>query len=207
MTSVVFAGVTIEKTEAGKVEKTDWTFQGTYEKKVWNTNGEIETKNVYGFAAKGGTNNDGESYAAGEFVRARYNISIKPTRAYLQYTGSDENLSKSAIVLPDRIKVVFIDKETASVIDDPTVNPSEDEDGDITTPTSEIQPTANVKVWSYDKTIFIQARPGTDYRIIDASGRTLRTAATLTDRDEIRLGSHRGIAIVIINGKTYKVIY
>ena len=207
MTSVVFAGVTIEKTEAGKVEKTDWTFQGTYEKKVWNTNGEIETKNVYGFAAKAGKNQDGESYAAGEFVRARYNISIKPTRAYLQYTGNDVNLSKSALVLPDRIKVVFIDKETASVIDDPTVNPSENEDGDITTPTSEIQPTANVKVWSYDKTIFIQARPGTDYRIIDASGRTLRTAATQTDRDEIRLGSRSGIAIVIINGKIYKVIY
>ncbi|MBQ4406893.1 MAG: InlB B-repeat-containing protein [Bacteroidales bacterium] len=207
MTSVVFAGVTIEKTEAGKVEKTDWTFQGTYEKKVWNTNGEIETKNVYGFAAKAGKNQDGESYAAGEFVRARYNISIKPTRAYLQYTGNDVNLSKSAIVLPDRIKVVFIDKETASVIDDPTVNPSENEDGDITTPTSEIQPTANVKVWSYDKTIFIQARPGTDYRIIDANGRTLRTATTQTDRDEIRLGSRSGIAIVIINGKTFKVIY
>ena len=207
MTSVVFPGVTIEQTEVGNVEKTDWTFQGTYEKKVWNTNGEIETKNVYGFAAKAGTNQDNENYAAGEFVRARYNVSIKPTRAYLQYTGNDVNLSKSAIVLPDRIKVVFIDKETASVIDDPTVNPSEDEDGDITTPTSEIQPTANVKVWSYDKTIFIQARPGTDYRIIDANGRTLRTATTQTDRDEIRLGSRSGIAIVIINGKTFKVIY
>ncbi len=205
----VFTNVTIKPTTGENTTKVGvWEFHGTYEKMVWNTDDELETKNVYGFAATSETNREGKAIAAGEFVRAGYNVSIKPTRAYLEYKGTDDRLiSKSALELPDRIKVVFIDKETASVIDDPTVNPSENENGDITTPTSEIQPTANVKVWSYDKTIFIQSRPGTDYCIIDANGRTLCTATTQTDRDEIRLGSRSGIAIVIIKGKTFKVIY
>ncbi len=208
----VFRGVTISPTTGDNTtEVGDWKFHGTYEKILWNEDPTKThpktTTNVYGFAAKAGTNNDGESYEAGEFVRAGYNVSIKPTRAYLEYKVSNENLSKSALVLPDRIKVVFIDHETASVIDDPTVNPSENENGDISTPTSEIQPTANVKVWSYDKTIFIQSRPGTDYRIIDANGRLLRASTTQTDRDEVRLGRGNGIVIVIIGGKAYKVNY
>ena len=208
MTSVTFSNVSIEKTEAGAVTKGDWTFKGTYERMEWNTGSEITTTNVYGFAAQFGTNRDDKTYTAGEFVRARYNVSIKPTRAYLEYTVEDNTLSKSALVLPDRISVVFIDKETASVIDDPAANAPNTGDTDITTPVSEITPTiGNVNVWSYDHTIYIAAAPGTDYRIIDASGRTLRAAATLTDRDEIRLGNHSGIAIVIINNKTYKVTY
>ena len=209
----VFTNVTIQPTTGENTTSEGyWVFHGTYEKTVWNEDptktSPKTTTNVYGFAAKAGTNQDKESCEAGEFVRAGYNISIKPTRAYLEYKGTNTNLLKSALVLPDRIKVVFIDKETASVIDDPTVNPSENEDGDITTPTSEIQPTANVKVWSYDKTIYIQARPGTDYRIIDANGRLLRTATTQTDRDEIHLsGKADGIVIVNIGGKSFKIRY
>ena len=81
-------------------------------------------------------------------------------------------------------------------------------DDDITTPVSE-QPAqaSNVKVWSYEKTIYIQAAPMTDYRIIDATGRVLRSATTQTDRDEIRLGNLSAIVIVIINHKTYKINY
>ncbi|MBQ1884632.1 MAG: hypothetical protein II165_06385 [Bacteroidales bacterium] len=48
---------------------------------------------------------------------------------------------------------------------------------------------------------------GTDYRIIDANGRLLRTATTQTDRDEIRLGRGNGIVIVIIGGKSFKIRY
>ena len=153
-------------------------------------------------------NTEGEQIIAeGDFVRAGYNVSIKPTRAYLEYIGTNTSLSESALVLPDRIKVVFHDHATATVIDDPTVNSSENGNGDIATPTSELAPTANVKVWSYDKTIFIAAEPNTAYRIIDANGRTLRTATTQSDRDEITLGRCNGIVIVIIGGKTYKVNY
>ncbi len=209
-----FSNVTIQPTTGGTTTTIDdWEFHGTYEKVIWNedkdkTNSKTTT-DVYGFAAASKENTEGDqTIAAGDFVRAGYNVSIKPTRAYLKYTGENQNPQKSALVHPDRIKVVFIDKETASVIDDPTVNPSADEDGDITTPTSEIQPTANVKVWSYDKTIFIQSHPGTDYRIIDASGRPLRTSTTQSDRDEIHLGGKAdGIVIVIIGGKAYKIRY
>jgi len=120
--------------------------------------------------------------------------------------GSD--ISKSALDIPDRISVIFIDKETASVIDDPATDPTDNPNGDITTPTSEITPSdCNVKVWSYDKAIYIQSRPGTDYRIIDFSGRILRDGTTQSDRDEIRLGNHSGIVIVIINGKAHKLSY
>ena len=200
--------VTAEGNKATSDDK-GWTFQGTYEKIVWNEdkNKPKTTTNVYGFAATAKDNVDGEQIiAAGEFVRAGYNVSIRPTRAYLEYNGEDNSLRKSALALPERIKVVFIDKETATVIDDPNI--TDDPNGDISTPTSEIQPALeSVKVWSYDKTIFISARPGTDYRIIDANGRLLRTSTTQSDRDEIRLGRASGIVIVIIGNKAYKLNY
>ncbi len=206
VTMVTFDKKVTVTTEGDKKTEIDgWAFQGTYDYTSWNTEGERTITNVYGFAATSGTNQEKGKIDAGDFVRAGLNTRIRPTRAYLEYTGNDKTLQKSALDLPERIKVVFIDKETSSVIDDPTINPS-DPDSDIPTPTSEIQPVLdNVKVWSYDKTIFIQSRPGTDYRIIDATGRLLKEATTQSDRDEVRLGSRSGIVIVIIGGKAYKL--
>ena len=173
----------------------NWTFHGVYEKILWET----APKNHYGFSGI----NKGD-IAAGAFVKIGQYVFIKPTRAYLTY---DDGISKSAIVLPDRIHVIFSDEEIASVID-PIDTPTDDPTEDITTPVSELPAQAsNVKVWSYEKTIYIQAAPDTDYRIIDATGRVLRSATTQTDRDEIRLGHHSGIVIVIINNKTYKINY
>jgi hypothetical protein len=209
MPSFTFSGVTVKTTTTQAVSDKDkkWAFKGTYDYKSWNTDGERTITNVYGFAATSGTNQEKGKIDAGDFVRAGLNTRIRPTRAYLEYTGTNGDLRKSAIALPDRIKVVFIDKETSSVIDDPTINPS-DLDGDIPTPTSEIQPVlANVKVWSYDKTVYIAAAPNTAYRIIDANGRVLKDGITQSDRDEVRLGRSSGIVVVIINGKTYKVAY
>jgi hypothetical protein len=173
-----------------------WSFVGVYKRNYWAE----ANKRVYGFA---GSDKTDDEIKVGDFVRAGDKSYIKPFRCYLQYY-SDDDLSKSAATLPDRIEVRIVN-ETSAVVDtdDPT-----DDTSDITTPTSELAtPVANVKVWSYDKTIFISAQPGTDYSIVDANGRTLRTATTQTDRDEVRLGSHSGIAVVIINGKTFKVIY
>lgn len=193
----VFTEVTLTPT-TGKNSVTiddNWTFHGVYEKILW----EAAPKNHYGFS---GINKG--SIAAGDFVMVGENVRIKPTRAYLTY---DDGISKSAIVLPDRIHVIFSDEEIASVID-PIDTPTDDPTEDITTPVSELPAQAsNVKVWSYEKTIYIQAAPDTDYRIIDATGRVLRTATTQTDRDEIRLGNLSGIVIVIINNKTYKINY
>ena len=197
---VEFTKVTLTPTTGDNSVKIDskWTFHGVYEKILWET----APDNHYGFSAI----QKGDDIAAGDFVKIGQYVRIKPTRAYLTY---NDGISKSAVVLPDRIHVVFSDEEIASVID-PIDTPTDDTqtDDDITTPISE-QPAqaSNVKVWSYDKTIYIQAAPMTDYRIIDATGRVLRSATTQTDRDEIRLGNHNGIVIVIINHKTYKINY
>ena len=79
---------------------------------------------------------------------------------------------------------------------------------EITTPVSEITPSlGNVKVWSYDHTIYIESTPGTDYRIVDSAGRLLKEGIAHTSRDEVRLGIQGGIAIVIIKGRAYKVSY
>jgi hypothetical protein len=186
----------------------DWKAIGVYHYKVWP---DERTPNEYGFAANSGTGvdkygNEIGTFVAGEFVRAGKNTKIRPTRFFLRYTGEDETLkSKSAVVLPDRIVLVFPDG-TASVLDPD--DPQDDPSGDIETPTSEIAPTATANVWSNDKTIYIATAPGTAYRIIDASGRPLRTSITATDRDEVRLGDKAdGIVIVIVGGKSFKIRY
>ncbi len=208
-TGISKASSEIEISVATNAEK--WNLVGVYTNKTWS----VRTPNEYGFAAKQISYTDNETkeevnITAGEFVRAGANAKMKPTRAYLRYEGDNVVLnpgiqSKSAAELPDRIVLIFPD-ETASVIDNPSDDPSDS--GDVTTPTSElVNPAVSAKVWAYDKTIFIAAAPNTAYRIVDANGRLLKESATQTDRDEIRLGSRSGIVIVIIGGKAYKVNY
>ena len=110
-------------------------------------------------------------------------------------------LSKSTSATPERIEVRLI--SAVEEPSDPSENPEE-----ITTPVSELAPTLdNVKVWSYDHTIFIESVPGTNYRIVDVAGRLLKAGVTNTTRDEVRLGGHGGITVVIINNKTFKINY
>lgn len=79
---------------------------------------------------------------------------------------------------------------------------------DITTPVSEIAGNNSAKVWSYDKTIFIDAKAGLDYKIFDLNGRLLKSDITCSDRECISLnGNGCGIAVVMIGGKTWKVNY
>ncbi len=206
ITELKFNNVNIEANSSEEyyntTEDKDWTLVGMYVKKTWDT----PTPTEYGFAASPATNDAGESISAGEFVRAGRNTKMKPTRAFLRYSGTNETLkSKSGVVLPERIVLVFPDA-TSSVVDpaDPSGNGSDD----VTTPVSELTPKAdNAKVWSYDKTIYIAAAPGIEYRIIDALGRPLQKGITATDRDELRLGKHSGMVIVFINGKSYKLNY
>lgn len=133
-----------------------------YSQKVWTD----EDINNYGFAAAAK-----DEIAAGEFVHFVVGAWIKPTRCYLEY--SKDGFSKSAVVLPEKIIVVF--PETSSVIEP---NDPENNNGDIITPVSEIAPNSGVKVWSADGTIFIEAQPNTDYAVIDITGRTLKTGVT-----------------------------
>ena len=176
---VVFSGVSLVSTSGEHSVEigSNWSFVGVYEKILWTSapNGE------YGFSAI----NKGNNIAAGDFVKIGANVRIKPTRAYLHY---NDGTSKSSVVLPERITVVFSDH--------------------IATPISELPAQiANTKVWSYDKTIYIESAPETNYRIIDAAGRVLRTATTHANREQISLGNYGGIVIVIINNETYKITY
>ena len=74
------------------------------------------------------------------------------------------------------------------------------------TPVSELVPSDNVKVWSFDKTIFINANVGQSYKIIDINGRILKTSVTESDREEVILSRNiNGIVIVKIGKKSFKL--
>ncbi len=177
--------------------KNGWTFTGVYQKKVWDGN-DGENKD-YCFAAN--TTSDGVS--PGDFVKIGTYVQVRAFRCYL----TNSTLSKSNTDLPEKITIRLVDETSAVVTpDDPDpLNP--DDSGDITTPVSEIAPNIGTKVWSYDRTIFIEAQSGTDYQIFDLSGRTLLSGATNSTREEITLGRATGIVIVKINGKSFKVNY
>lgn len=192
---MTFSNVTLEKTTSVPLSNvcanTNWKLHGVYATKTWTEN----NLNEYGFAAAA----KGE-IAAGEFVHFVTGATLKPTRCYLEY--SKDGFSKSAVVLPEKIIVVF--PETSSVIE-----PNDPENsGDVITPVSEIAPNSGVKVWSYDGTIFIEAQPNTDYAVIDIAGRTLKTGVTTSTRETVTLSRRAaGIVIVKINGKTFKINY
>ncbi len=186
----------------------DWLFHGTYSAMKWSAD---NVGKAYGFAANAGTGKDengGEvDVAQGQFVKLAAGASCKPMRAYLEY--APEGISKAGEELPSSINVVFIDR-TAAVVENPDdVNGNDDPDDDISTPISEIAPGNNaVRVWSYDKTIFVEGNVGSEYRVIDLSGRVLVQDVLRTTRDEISLGARAtGIVGVIINGKTFKLSY
>ena len=83
-----------------------------------------------------------------------------------------------------------------------------DDDEDDPTPTSEIiDLLGGIKVWSYDKTIYIQSQPDTEYRIIDVTGRLLKTGVTHSDREEVVISRGSGIAVVRIGERSFKVRY
>ncbi len=64
---------------------------------------------------------------------------------------------------------------------------------------------SNIKVWSYNRTIFIESLPNTEYRIIDLNGRLITTSTTKSTREEIRV-NQKGVLVVIIGNKSYKVL-
>ncbi len=194
---MLFENVTLEATTSPSLtftnacENTNWKLHGVYSQKVWTD----ADGNEYGFAAAAK-----EEISVGEFVHFVTRAYLKPTRCYLEY--SEDGFSKSAVVLPERIIVVF--PETSSVIEP---NDPENNNGDVITPVSEIAPNSGVKVWAADKTIVIESKAGDQYRIIDLNGRTLRESRLAADREEVTLSRAAGIVVVIVNGKTFKINY
>lgn len=72
------------------------------------------------------------------------------------------------------------------------------------TPVSDISDIHSVKVWSSNRTIFIESAPDTKYTIIDLSGRTIKSATTKSTKEEININKP-GVYVVVINGESFKV--
>ncbi len=73
-------------------------------------------------------------------------------------------------------------------------------------PVSDITPAAhNTKVWSFNRTVFIESQSRTKYTIIDMNGRILKSSVTKSSRDEIQI-NQSGIVVLHINGTSYKLI-
>ncbi|MBR4214586.1 MAG: InlB B-repeat-containing protein, partial [Bacteroidales bacterium] len=72
------------------------------------------------------------------------------------------------------------------------------------TPVAEITENEDIKVWSYNRTIYIETAPDTKYKIIDINGRILTTSTTKSTHDEIQI-SQTGVLIVIINNHSFKL--
>ncbi len=73
------------------------------------------------------------------------------------------------------------------------------------TPVESIKPESHTKVWSYGGTIYIEAAPGTRYRIIDQNGRVI-TASTIESNHEEIHPYKSGVMIVNINDCSFKVM-
>ncbi len=199
------------KTEDGVTtfgENDEWKFQGVYSLKEWAQ----RTPTDFGFAATKNINNDKKEIEAGQFVRAGKNSKIKATRAYLTY--DEKKISKSATSLPDKIIVLFPDETEdeeeiiVPIAEDEEISEPVAENEEFLTPVSEIVTNAGVKVWSFEKTIFIEGREGMEYSIVDMGGRRMMQTTTKSDREEIHLnGNPNGIMIVRIAGQSFKVMY
>jgi len=95
--NVIFRGTIpsdADSYDAGTTIRGDWTFHGTYTRLYYGT--DPMSGNVYGFAANTNESGTGDQYVAGEFVRAVAGASVRPFRAFLTYSGSEESLNANA---------------------------------------------------------------------------------------------------------------
>ncbi len=75
----------------------------------------------------------------------------------------------------------------------------------LTTPVSFIPDTqTDVKVWSFNSSIYIETLPDTKYTIIDLNGRIIKSATTTSTKEEVNL-PNSGVFVVVINGKSFKI--
>ena len=72
------------------------------------------------------------------------------------------------------------------------------------TPVSQVSSISNVKVWSYNRTIYIENAPDAEYRIIDLNGRVITTSKTQSTKEEIKINKS-GVLIVIIGNQSFKI--
>ena len=204
-TEVTFTNVKIEKTQelTVKPEGSDWELVTAYSKMEWN-----DKSKDYGYAASA---NDERGIKVGDFVRAGKGAWMRPMRCYLHYAGTDNTFSKSTIDLPQSIIVVIAEEEQEEepqIVEEEQPQDVDSVEDDFATPISEIVATNKINVWSYEKTIFIEATAGQHYTIIDANGRMLLNSETTSDREEVVLNTKTsGMLIVRIANKSFKLKY
>ena len=73
------------------------------------------------------------------------------------------------------------------------------------TPVANVTNADNTKVWSFNRTIFIETLPDTKYKITDINGRILTTSTTKSTHEEIQTNAS-GILIVTVGAKSFKVM-
>ena len=80
---------------------------------------------------------------------------------------------------------------------------------DAATPVGELPVISDkVKVWSFDKKVFIESDNGVAYTISDLSGRILKSGVTVSSHEELSLNFASGSVLVVkAGGKTFKLMY
>ena len=182
---MTFTDITLQSTKTINDNGSgDWTLYGVYEKTL------LDDPNLVNYGFAGQSTADGIS--VGDFIRAGDGVWADPMRCYLTYNKNNGVLAKSALDLPDRIRVVFPDE-----VEQP-------DNGEIVTPVLEISSESGVKVWSFGGTLYIEAQPDMDYTIVDLSGRTIKQGVTHSTHEELNLNA-KGIVIVKIGNKSFKL--
>ncbi len=86
----------------------------------------------------------------------------------------------------------------------PEIKPEPEPDPE--TPVSQVDNNGNtIKVWSANRYVIISAPTGSQYRIYDLAGRLITTSTTTSSPQFVNI-VRPGIYIVIVNGKSFKVI-
>ncbi|MBQ3618290.1 MAG: T9SS type A sorting domain-containing protein, partial [Bacteroidales bacterium] len=62
----------------------------------------------------------------------------------------------------------------------------------------------DIKVWAYNRTIYIETAPDTKYTIVDLQGRVITTSTTKSTHNEVQI-NQSGIMIVKIGNQSFKL--
>jgi hypothetical protein len=107
--------------------------------------------------------------------------------------------------LPGVEDIVVPDDPKPDDPDDPTPdNPTPDDPDDPSTPISEVSPNDNIRIWSFERTIYVQ-NATSEIIIVDITGRPIQTVKATADRLEIPM-PQPGIYIVKTGTKIQKVM-
>ena len=112
--------LTLKKTEEAEVSSGEWLFKGTNVFRTW-AKGDPDLGRVYGFAAE---QKDGAEI--GDFVKLGAGARIRPFRAYMEHVNPSPapvpfGAPAASAELPEKIKVVIIDKDKETGDDQTTV--------------------------------------------------------------------------------------